>query len=776
MNALKNIVHEVHRRSLWQVLSIYLMGSWGALQVVEGVTENAGLPDWVPSFALILLVIGLPITVATAFIQEGMPGRRDDAEADAPPADTGSSAPADAAVAPEVSEGTTAGLFTWRNAILGGVGAGALLAVTVGVYFLMWTMGIGPVGSLVAQGVLEARDPIILAQFENRTDDEMLAAVVTDALRVDLLESQVVTLVDGRLVGEVLQRMGRSANTPLTGEVAREVAEREGIKAVVEGEVSRVGSGYLLAARVVVPGDGQTLAAFRENAASEDDILSAIDRLSQRLREKAGESLRDIRAGEPLEAVTTSSMEALRLFAQANQAEEDGDVALTIGLLEEALALDSTFAMAWRKLAVQHANRGGDRDAQIRAATAAYQHRDRLTQRERYLAEAYYQYSVTGDQEATAQAYRRVLETYPQDPAALNNLGLYYHGKREWAEAAALYQRAIDGPGRSRSAYNNLVIALYNQGLKDEAERVLDEWSERYPLEYGMARHRFNARWGNGDPEGAEAAVRDGVAALSEDPLAQFQLRSLLTTLKESQGKLGEARALYLEMQGIAEAQGMVVQAYNTRAWMAVLDVAAGADTVATLRRMESLFDRELQGVPPVNRPYGFLAYGWATGGHNEAKAREWWTRGNEAQPEAVRQSAAFQEGLLFQEGSLHYAGGRYAQALEAFQDLRRRNDNCTDCLLREFAGTYAALQQPDSAIAYLETWMSLDTFDGVDDKEGALADVLRQLAPLYEKLGRTEDAAAAWTRFADRWADADDVLQPQVRRARAEAERLRGS
>ncbi|HSG49129.1 MAG TPA: tetratricopeptide repeat protein, partial [Longimicrobiales bacterium] len=365
---------------------------------------------------------------------------------------------------PEVSEGTTAGLFTWRNAIMGGVGAGALLAVTVGVYFFMWTMGIGPVGSLVAQGVLEARDPIILAQFENRTDDEMLAAVVTDALRVDLLESQVVTLVDGRLVGEVLQRMGRPANTPLTADVAREVAEREGIKAVVEGEVSRVGSGYLLAARVVVPGDGQTLAAFRENAASEDDILSAIDRLSQRLREKAGESLRDIRAGEALEAVTTSSMEALRLFAQARQAEEDGDVARTVGLLEEALALDSTFAMAWRKLAVQHSNRGGNRDAQYRAATAAYQHRDRLTQRERYLAEAYYHYTVTKDEEATAQAYRRVLENYPQDPAALNNLGLYYGDRREWAEAAALYQRAIDGPGRSRSAYNNLVIALYNQG------------------------------------------------------------------------------------------------------------------------------------------------------------------------------------------------------------------------------------------------------------------------------------------------------------------------
>lgn len=773
MNAFKKLIHEVHRRSLWQVVSIYLMGSWGALQVVEGVTQNAGLPDWVPPFALVLLVVGLPITVATAFIQEGLPGRADlpggsPVEPDAPVAGGGQSpTPTPAPV------GARVGLFTWRNAILGGVGAALLLFASTAVYFIMWNAGIGPVGSLVAQGVLDERDPIILAQFENRTDDEMLGAVVTDALRVDLLESQVMTLVDGRLVEEVLQRMGRPTGEALTAQVAREVAEREGIKAVVEGEVSRVGSGYLLAARVVVPADGSALAAFRETAAGDDDLLAAIDRLSQRLREKAGESLRTIRAGEPLEAVTTSSLQALRLFAQANEAEEDGDVSATITLLNEALALDSTFAMAWRKLAVQHSNRGGDREAQFRAAEAAYRFRDRLTQRERYLAEAYYHYTVTRDEEATAQAYRRVLESHPQDGAALNNLGLYHGDRREWAEAADLYRRAIDGPGRSRSAYNNLVIALYNLGRKDEAEQVLDEWYQRYPLEYGMARHRFHVLWGKGDPEGAEAAAREGMASLPADPFAQVGLREFLTTLKESQGRLAEARALYLEMRGIAEAQGMAVQAFTANQWMAYLDLTAGADTTATLRRIEGFFEEGLRDVPAVNRPYWTVAWGWALTGRDEARARAWWARFNEAQPEAVRQAPAYQEALLTQEGMLHLAGGRYPQALEAFQELRRRNNNCTDCWLEQFAEAYARLPEADSAIAYFERILARDEFDNVDDREGRTADVLRRLAPLYEQAGRTQDAAAAWTRFADRWADADEVLQPQVRRARAEAERL---
>ena len=72
---MKDLIHEIHRRSVWQVIGIYLAISWVVLQVVEVVTGTVGLPDWTPGMAFVLLLIGLPICVATAFIQEGMPGR-----------------------------------------------------------------------------------------------------------------------------------------------------------------------------------------------------------------------------------------------------------------------------------------------------------------------------------------------------------------------------------------------------------------------------------------------------------------------------------------------------------------------------------------------------------------------------------------------------------------------------------------------------------------------------------------------------------------------------
>ena len=88
MNAIKQLIHEIHRRSLWQVLSIFVAASWGVLQVIEFVTETAGLPDWTPSMAVVLLLVGLPICLATAFVQEGMPGRHAEAICPGRPAKT----------------------------------------------------------------------------------------------------------------------------------------------------------------------------------------------------------------------------------------------------------------------------------------------------------------------------------------------------------------------------------------------------------------------------------------------------------------------------------------------------------------------------------------------------------------------------------------------------------------------------------------------------------------------------------------------------------------
>ena len=169
----------------------------------------------------------------------------------------------------------------------------------------------------------------------------------------------------------------------LTPDLAREVAVRDGIKAVLEGDVGAAGTGFILSATLRAAETGETLASFRRTAETPEEVIGAIDKLSQDIRQKTGESLRSIKQGAPLEEVTTTSLEALRKFTEAEVSFDAGDEAEALALLEDAIALDSAFAMAHRKIAITLYNLGMNREREVEALSAAYRHRHRLTERDR---------------------------------------------------------------------------------------------------------------------------------------------------------------------------------------------------------------------------------------------------------------------------------------------------------------------------------------------------------------------------------------------------------
>jgi eukaryotic-like serine/threonine-protein kinase len=335
-------------------------------------------------------------------------------------------------------------------------------------------------GSLVAQGTLDEGEAIILADFSPPPGDPTLGGVATDLIRVDLTETPILRVVERSEIQEILARMQVGELEFLTGELAREVAIREGLKAVLEGEVAQAGSGYVFTATLRHAESGRSLAAFRETARSEDEVIPAIDRLSRRIRERIGESLRTIHASPPMEQVTTSSLDALRRYSQANHAFDRRDYPSAMLLLQEALELDPEFAMAWRRLAVIHHNMGEDLTARNEAARRAFELRHRLTERERLLASAFHSF-VSGDRAGRMEAYRRVLDIDPHDPTALHNLGLEYLTTRRFEEAAELLERTM---GESRSAvvsHTNLLSSLFRSGRTTEARAAMERFERQHP-------------------------------------------------------------------------------------------------------------------------------------------------------------------------------------------------------------------------------------------------------------------------------------------------------
>jgi hypothetical protein len=363
IHTVRRMARAIQRRPAWQVMAVYVPAAWATWALVAWLTEMTSLPSWTPMMALTLLVIMAPVVLATAVAQRGLPWLRIEDAMD--PNELLGLTPEQVLVIPDEHPLHGSLLFTWRNAILAAMSCAALLVTSVVAYMTMWALGIGPVGSLIAQGVIEERDPVVLARFEDHTDDPSLAALVTDVFALELERSSVVTLKDSVSIRDAMLELGADPSSPLTTALARTVAQQEGTRLVLSGDVVRSGSGYLLTATILYP-SGSLVARFEQSCDGDVELLSAIERLSQRVRERLGEPLRSIREGDRVAPIASTSEDALVLFHRADRAATNGEVRAAIDLLEEAVVADPDFAIAWMRLGLL-SERAADPD---RARTA----------------------------------------------------------------------------------------------------------------------------------------------------------------------------------------------------------------------------------------------------------------------------------------------------------------------------------------------------------------------------------------------------------------------
>lgn len=283
MHTLRKFAREIHRRSVWQVLIGYAVVSATLLYGLERASVPLGLPLWTTDMAVALLLIGLPIIAATTLAQGAPPWLRIEDEVD--PNDLVGRTPDEVHVIPHHHPLHRVRLLTWRNAILGGVMASALLVTSIVAYLAMWSLGIGPVGSLLAQGILEPGDRVLLIVSDVADGPEAANGVIRFAEHLRLCQ-----------VLEVAEWASLGIERPEDLTAALAGADAGDFGAVVVASLVRAGDGFRVTGSIHLP-DGQRVASFDEVTDAEGDVLEAVELVSTRLRERFGESLRDIRAG-----------------------------------------------------------------------------------------------------------------------------------------------------------------------------------------------------------------------------------------------------------------------------------------------------------------------------------------------------------------------------------------------------------------------------------------------------------------------------------------------
>ena len=760
------------RPRLGRALGIWAASTAGVAIVARAAIIAIGLPDWVFPAALIVMAAGLPAILFTYVVHRG--AERALTMRPTTPGGTSAQMSTLSRIAVKASPHVT-----WRRTTIGGVAALAMLILVVGGYMTLRALGVGPAGSLIGRGAIRANERLIVADFSTRGADSSLGPVVTEAFRAGLSQSSRLSVMPATSVREVLRRMQRPLTAPVDFALAREIATREGMKAVVDGSILAVGGSFTISARLVAAQTGETMASFQESAKDDREILPALDRLTGKMRARIGESLRDIREARALEQVTTPSLDALRKFVQATRALSfEGDFTKGQALLEEALALDTGFAMAYRRLAIELNNRGTQPVKVMALLERTFRHRDRLSDAERYLAEgAYYASGARQDLPRSISAYESLIDLQPDNATALNNVAVQYQISRNVPKAQAAIMRATQLPDPPAVVFVNLGSIGGLRGDTVQMRRSIRETQTRFPANAFGAIAAAQVRYALDGADSAAAMVLANRRLHASDATALSNDATLLADLAQIRGRPGEARRWIAEARQHLVAVGSPGAALESGVQEALLEAWVLGGKVRAGRILDqALTAAPLASVPHPARPYAPLAAIYSLLGRTESARALVAMLDRERQTVTRSEDESVKHRML---GDIALAERRYA---DAQREYRSADEGiCVTCVLPRLASAYDLGGNADSAIAiftrYLET---PDPFrlraarGGVGVDADYLAPTYQRLGELWEAKGDKQKALGYYLKFVDLWKSADPELQPKVADVRRRIARLK--
>jgi len=352
-----------------------------------------------------------------------------------------------------------------RMKLLRRAGYGVLAAVFLVAAFLVYRQR--------QNSRITEKDKLILADFDNKTGDPVFDATLKEALSIQLEQSPVLQLVGDQELHADLRYLNQPTEQRITPELARQLGQREGIKAYIAASVASLGSSYVVSIDAVNCATGDVIARSQAEAADKNHVLTAVSTAATTLRGKLGESLASVqKLSTPFEEVTTSSLEAFHAFSLGEDAHRRGADPEATVFYKQAVELDPNFAMGYARLGIVYSN-FGQAAKSVEYLQKAYDLREHATEHERRYITAQL-YSSRGDIPNTIAAFQLVLASYPRDPSSLNNLGIIYGSAGDTEKAISYYEKVVDTSPWDIAADDNAAGTLLQLGRTAEARKYLD--------------------------------------------------------------------------------------------------------------------------------------------------------------------------------------------------------------------------------------------------------------------------------------------------------------
>jgi pentatricopeptide repeat protein len=602
----------------------------------------------------------------------------------------------------------------------------------------------------------QERDWILIADLENLTGDDEFNALQT-AVTVGIQQSPYVNVFPSGRVEEALQRMRQESAAKLDEELACELAEREGIKAVLVCSIGEIGGVYSLTAKLVEPNKRKMVFSESTTTDEKKQVIRMFDLLVRVVRESLGESLQSIESRSlPLPLATTESLQALKIYTEGVRATDEK---MGIEMLKEAVELDPEFALAHAAMG-EHYYIEGNRVRGEEHFEKALNLTDRLTYREKLWIRALVE-DWRGNSALANDHYKVYLNQYPDDSYGWFRLGWLYMARMGlFEEGLEAFQTAAGIDTKDASHYIN--IATCYLGLQ-QYEKAIEYYEKGFELrpefitgdfindEYGFTLVRMGQLQKARD-------VFDQMLASGEVWKKARGYRSI-ALLNMYQGKLSEAASNLKQAISINRSDDRQTSEYRDRMYLAEICRLQGrtSEFISELNAAERMLS-ESQFAPSW---ISMLAKIYARMGKLEKASQLSAEIISQADNVTAlsgidRSENGDQSDIALIKGEIALAKGNIADAIESFEvSLHWEPRNAY--LLESLATAYRQTGQLTEAAEKYEEIISEFRLGNEEQTIWILAH--NELGNIYRDLGNVEKAREYYDRFLNIWKEADEGI-----------------
>jgi serine/threonine protein kinase/tetratricopeptide (TPR) repeat protein len=439
-----------------------------------------------------------------------------------------------------------------KNGLVIAAIAAVLIVVVAGGFWYWRSHEVPAPAQQNASAVIGGKDSIILADFVNSTGNSVFDTTLKQALAIQLEQSPTLNIVSQQHLRQSMKYLGKSSDDVLTPAIAREIGEREGVKAILTGTIASLGKEYVITLTAQATASGDDIASVQAQAPDAEHVLAALDKAATDMRAKLGESLSSIqKLDTPLGQATTPSLDAFRAYALGDVEHDKGlDLPQAAGHYQQAVELDPNFAMAWARLGVVYSNAGQTGKA-LEYFTRAYNLSKNVSERERLYISGHYYQNVTGDVPKVIDTLELSIRTYPNDFNSLVNISVAYTIVGDYEKALEYSQKAVATQPDDVIAQENLIQDLIVLNRLPEAREQLAK-----VIKAGLGDSTELLQWEyvidflDGDTAGMEKVFTQ--TAGRPDSFIMFTSKA---TIEEYQGKYKAAEATWTSAADQAASQ-----------------------------------------------------------------------------------------------------------------------------------------------------------------------------------------------------------------------------